>query len=108
MNWPEEPASLRVPRLKPQREPESGGSNKRAARSDLQDCCLLLLRVSRHRLHYTAIARLIREQTSLTPTDRQVIAALRVLASEGIVTRTSRGVYESTTDPSPTERRSAA
>ena len=61
--------------------------------SALRDCCHILLRVSEHPLHYSAISRIIGEQTSLRPTDRQVLGALRTLEGQGVVRRVSLGVY---------------
>ena len=64
--------------------------------SALREHCQLLLTVYEHPLHYTAIARIIREHTILRPTERQVLNALMVLQAQGVVGRTFVGVYEST------------
>jgi hypothetical protein len=64
--------------------------------SALREHCQFLLTVCGHPLHYTAIARIIRNQTFLRPTERQVLNALMVLQAQGVVRRTFVGVYEST------------
>ena len=79
----------------------SDARSKRATSLAVRDSCQLLLKVSEHPLHYSAIARIIREQSPLRPTERQVLGALRVLESRGIVRRTTVGVYTSATAPSP-------
>jgi hypothetical protein len=75
--------------------PSLGGMRKASNRtSAFRDCCIILLRVSERPLHYSAISRIIREQTSLRPTERQVLGALRTLEGKGIVRRVSLGVYK--------------
>src|SRR3990170_2238441 len=81
---------------------------RRVAALALRNSCLVLLRVAERPVHYATVARLIREQTRLKPSERQVLGALRVLESRGDVRRASRGVYECVARTSPSTRRPAA
>lgn len=83
------------------REPSIRRSSQRSARLErmhrLQEACHLVLKVTGNPIHYQNISGMVREHTSLSPTDRQILYALRVMKSQGLVRCVRVGVYECAT-----------
>lgn len=86
-------------------EPSIRRPSQRSARLErmqrLQEACHLVLRVTGNPNHYQNITRMVREHTSLTPTNRQVLYALRIMKSQGLVRCVRVGVYECATPSHP-------
>ncbi len=85
-------------------EPSIRRPPQRSARLErmhrLQEACHLALRVTGNPIHYEIITRMVREHTPLRPTNRQILYALRIMKSQGLVRCVRVGVYECAT-PSP-------